>query len=117
LDLSGFKIIEQADQIGDEIWEEVILWKYFEKETIGKQLVRSADSVSANLSEAYGRYGYADRKRFAYYARGSLCETINWLQKSSKRGLIKAELGLKIQTELNLLSMRINAYIKYLKQH
>ena len=117
MDLSEFKIIDHRDRISGEIWEEVIHWKYFEKETIGKQLVRAADSISANLSEAYGRYGYADRKRFAYYARGSLCETINWLQKSSKRGLIKKELELKIQTEINLLSMRINAYIKHLKQH
>ena len=88
MDLQKFKIVDQADQIGDTIWEEVIQWKHFQKDTIGKQLVRAADSISANLSEAYGRYSYADRKRFAYYARGSLCETINWLQKSTKRGLI-----------------------------
>lgn len=117
MELGSFKIITQADHIGTTIWEEVIQWKHFEKETIGKQLVRAADSISANLSEAYGRYGYADRKRFAYYARGSLCETINWLQKSSKRGLINNDLELKIQTEINLLSLIINAYIKHLKQH
>jgi len=116
LDLGSFKIIEQADQIGSAIWEEVIHWKYFEKDTIGKQLVRAADSISANLSEAYGRYSYADRKRFAYYARGSLCETINWLQKSSKRGLIATETESDIQKEIQTLSLRINIYIKYLKQ-
>ena len=117
MDLSGFKIIDHADRISNEIWEEVIQWKYFEKDTIGKQLVRAADSISANLSEAYGRYGFADRKRFAFFSRGSLCETINCLQKSVNRGLIKTELEIKIQKEINLLSMRINAYIKHLKQH
>ena len=117
MDLGSFKIIQQADQIGTTIWEEVIQWKYFEKETIGKQLVRAADLISANLSEAYGRYGYADRNRFTYYARGSLCETINWLEKSLRRGLIKPELGSNLQSEISLLSMRINAYIKHLKQH
>jgi four helix bundle protein len=116
LDLSEFKIIEQADLIGDAIWEQVILWKYFEKETLGKQLVRAADSISANLSEAYGRYSFADRKRFAYYARGSLFETINWLQKSLQRGLIKAEKESLIQSELQTLSLRINVYIKHLRQ-
>jgi four helix bundle protein len=116
LDLSEFKIIGHADLIGDAVWEQVILWKYFEKDTIGKQLVRAADSISANLSEAYGRYSFADRKRFAYYARGSLCETINWLQKSSKRGLIETEVESAIQSELQVLSLRINVYIKHLKQ-
>jgi four helix bundle protein len=92
LDLSRFKIIEQADQISDKIWEEVVQWSYFEKDTIGKQLTRAADSISANLSESFGRYSFPDRKRFAYYARGSLCETINWLQKSQRRNLISDDL-------------------------
>jgi four helix bundle protein len=117
LDLREFKIVEHANQISGSIWEEVIHWKFFEKDTIGKQLVRASDSISANLSEAYGRYSYADRKRFAYYARGSLCETINWLQISGKRGLMNSELANTLQAELEVLSLRINAYIKYLKTH
>ncbi len=117
MDLQKFKIIEQANLIGEEIWEEVIQWKHFDKDTIGKQLVRAADSISANLSEAYGRFSYADRKRFAYYARGSLCETINWLQKSVKRKLLVSDKESRLQEELNILSYRINAYIKRLKDH
>ena len=117
MDLQKFKIIGQANQIGDSVWKEVILWNYFNKDTIGKQLVRAADSISANLSEAYGRYGYADRKRFAYYARGSLCETINWLQISQRRGLLGTEKESKLQEELGILSFRINTYIKRLKEH
>ncbi len=91
MDLRKFKIIDQANQIGD--------------------------SISANLSEAYGRFSYADRKRFAYYARGSLCETINWLQISSRRGLLANEKASKLQEELDILSFRINTYIKRLKEH
>jgi len=52
LDLSKFKIIDQAKQISESIWELIIQWNYFEKDTIGKQLVRAADSISANLSES-----------------------------------------------------------------
>jgi len=115
LDLREFKIIEHANQISGSIWEELINWKFFEKDTIGKQLVRASDSISANLSEAYGRFSYADRKRFAYYARGSLCETINWLQISAKRELIDSDLATRLQAELEALSYRINAYIKRLK--
>ena len=116
LDLKKFKIIEHADQIGSRIWDLVISWKHFEKDTLGKQMVRAADSISANLSEAYGRYGFADRKRFAYYARGSLCETLNWLEKSSERGLIETETAETLEAEIRTLSHRINTYIKHLKQ-
>ena len=104
MDLQKFKIIDQANQIGNSVWEEVILWNYFNKDTIGKQLVRAADSISANLSEAYGRYSYADRKRFAYYARGSLCETSNWLQKSLVRGLIVAEKEIRLRGKIGMKS-------------
>ena len=117
MDLGKFKIVDQANQIGESVWEEVILWNYFNKDTIGKQLVRAADSISANLSEAFGRFSYADRKRFAYYARGSLCETMNWVEISMKRGLISAEKGDNLRGELDILSYRINAYIKRLKDH
>ena len=117
MDLGKFKIIEHADLIGTKVWEIVIKWKYFERDTIGKQWVRAADSISANLSEAYGRYGYADRKRFAYYARGSLCETLTWLNKSLERRLIGAETAEILDSEIRSLSHRINTYIKHLKQH
>jgi four helix bundle protein len=36
----------------------VIKWDYFLKDTIGKQLVKAADSVAANLSEGFGRYHF-----------------------------------------------------------
>ncbi len=74
MDLSKFQLIEQANQVPGVIWEEVKQWNYFEKDTVGKQLVRAADSIAANLSEAHGRYSFPDRKRFAFYSRGSLCE-------------------------------------------
>ncbi len=115
LEPGKLEIILLADQLSDEIWKEVIQWRFFERDTIGRQLVRAVDSVSANLSEASGRYNYADRKRFAYFARGSLYETVNWLEKSSRRKLIDDEIVKKMLVEIQLLSRRLNAYIKALK--
>jgi four helix bundle protein len=115
LDLSRFNLIEQTCEFSNSIWEEVILWRIFERDTIGKQLVRSADSISANLSEAHGRYSYADRKRFAYFARGSLCETITWLNLSIARGIMEKEKGETLQSNLQLISRQINTYIHHLK--
>ena len=111
VDLNRFEIIKQANQVSDLIWEEVAHWQHFPKDTIGKQLVRAADSISANLSEAYGRFSFAERKRFSYYARGSLCETTNWMEKSISRGYFAPEKGNKILIQLQNLSCRINSYI------
>lgn len=38
----------------DEIWEIVNAWETFAKLTVGKQLVRSADSIGANIAEGTG---------------------------------------------------------------
>jgi four helix bundle protein len=110
-------MIEDADMIGRFVWEEVRTWGIFEQDTLGKQMVRSADSISANLSEAYGRYSIPDRKRFAYIARGSLCETINWISKSIERKLINKESGQVLMEALENLSIRLNAYIKSMNNH
>ena len=64
-----------ANEIAEQIWNNVVRWKSFEKNTLGKQIVKSADSIAANISEGYGRYYYKDNIRFCYYAIGSLAET------------------------------------------
>jgi four helix bundle protein len=116
MDLSSFKLLGFANQISDLIWEEVILWDYFKKDTIGKQVVRSADSISANLSESYGRYTFPDRKRFIFYARGSLCETITWIEKAISRELISEDKGKEIIQNLQKLSVFLNRQIKSLNE-
>jgi hypothetical protein len=46
--LEDLKIYDMAMQLGDEVWEIVIKWDYFQKDTVGKQWVKSVDSVAAN---------------------------------------------------------------------
>lgn len=52
--LEEFKVYQASMQIGEEVWSMVGKWDYFSKDTIGKQLVRSTDSIAANLSEGFG---------------------------------------------------------------
>ena len=68
--------------LAETIRSSVLTWEYFHKDKIGKQLVRSADSIAANLSEGFGRYHYKENKQFCYYARGSLFETKTWIEKA-----------------------------------
>lgn len=98
--------------ISEKLWEIVSLWSDFEKDTIGKQIVRSADSVSANISEGYGRYHFKDSRNFFYYARGSLCETITWLKKAESRKLINDNDYLELYNQCIRLSVKLNNFIK-----
>jgi four helix bundle protein len=77
--LEDLQVYQLAMDIGEKVWELVIEWDYFAKDTIGKQLVRAADSIAANLSEGFGRFYYKENRQFCYYSRGSLYETLTWL--------------------------------------
>ena len=104
-----------AEDLSDRIWEICIRWDYFAKDTIGKQLVRAADSISANLAEGHGRYHFNDRLKYCYYARGSLEETKSWISKAIRRNLFKTEIS-EINHAIELLPKKLNAYIKSIKK-
>jgi four helix bundle protein len=103
-------------EIGDEVWGLVHPWGFFPKDTIGKQLVRAADSVAANISEGYGRYHTNDSKRFYYYARASLYETRTWLRKAHTRSLIDDEIHATLQSDIETLAVKLNKWIQVHKQ-
>ena len=48
--LDDFQVYQLAMELGEEVWKIVVKWDYFCKDTIGKQLVKAADSIAANLS-------------------------------------------------------------------
>mgnify|MGYP005657470431 FL=1 len=113
--LSKLNIYNDSMKLSNKIWDIVNVLDYFVKDTIGKQLVRSADSISANISEGYGRYSFKENIWFLYYSRGSLYETITWINKATRRGIIKTDRGNLIEMNLTVLLKMQNVYIKNLK--
>ena len=74
-DFTELRVYRLAERIADEVWRMVRCWDRLAQETVGKQLIRSIDSVGANLAEGTGRGSYQDHRRFILIARGSLYET------------------------------------------
>ena len=66
----------------------VATWSSFDRWSVGMQLVRSMDSVGANIAEGVGRGHPADQRRFFLIARGSLYEVEHWLDLAAQRKLI-----------------------------
>ena len=108
-DLEVYKI---SMEIGEKVWKIVTCWNYFERDTIGNQLVKSADSIAANLSEGFGRYHFKDKKNFSYYSRGSLYETKTWLEKAYDRNLLDENDFSYFKEKINLTGKLLNGYIK-----
>jgi len=112
MNVDDLKVYELSMQLGEKVWKIVIEWNYFEKETIGKQLVRAVDSVAANLSEGFGRYHFKEKKNFSYYSRGSLYETKTWIVKAQNRGLIIEKDFTDFKKDINFIGKMLNNYIK-----
>ena len=110
--LEELRIYQLAMEIGEIVWVQVQKWDYFSKDTIGKQLVRSVDSVASNLSEGFGRYHFKETKQFGYYSRGSLYETKTWLTKAHNRKLLNDENFRTLMKEISSLGKQLNKYIK-----
>ena len=75
-------------------------------------MVRSADSVGANIAEGTGRGSFVDNRRFVKMARGSLYETRHWLRRSYRRGLLTSEEVEGIKPLIAELAPRLNAYLR-----
>ena len=106
--LDELQVYQLSMEIGEKIWGIVKDWNYFEKDTIGKQLVRVADSVAANLSEGFGRFHFKEAKNFSYYSRGSLYETKTWLTKAKNRNLINEKDFTNFEKEINIIGIKLN---------
>ncbi|MBN3909239.1 MAG: four helix bundle protein [Nostoc sp. NMS1] len=79
------QVYQLSEQLADDIWNIVGGWNFFAKDTIGKQIVRSADSIGANIAEGVGRGSFQENRRFIKIARGSLNETQHWLRRAYTR--------------------------------
>lgn len=64
--LEDLEIYKISMEIGDVVYDIVSGWNQFDKDTLGKQLVKAADSMALNISEGYGRFYYKENKNFCY---------------------------------------------------
>jgi four helix bundle protein len=105
-------IYQLAVEISDKIWAKVIIWPSFPRNSLGYQLVKSSDSIGANIAEGFGRFHFAENRQFVRISRGSLYETRHWLQRAYRRGLLEEKEIKELFTLLNELAPRLNALYK-----
>jgi four helix bundle protein len=110
--LEDLQVYQISMKLADEVHDLILEWDNFHKYSTGTQLLDAADSISANISEGYGRFHFKDHKNFLYFSRGSLSETKTWLTKAANRKLISEEKYNDLMTRYNSLGIKLNNYIK-----
>ncbi len=106
------EVYQLAEELADAIWNIVLKWDILARDTIGKQLIRAADSIGANIAEGSGRDSPCDTRRFLRIARGSLMETQHWLPRAFRRKLLTPGQIEALQTPMDKLPLKLNAFLK-----
>jgi len=86
-DLVAYK---RAVALADQLHAVVPRWSALYQRSVGAQLLRAADSVGANIAEAFGRWHRTDQRRLLYIARGSAYETQHWIARAETQRLLPA---------------------------
>jgi four helix bundle protein len=111
-DFENLEVYRLAEELADQVWDIVNRWKFFPRDTVGKQLTKAADSIGANIAEGTGRGAYQDNRRFVRIGRGSLTETKHWHRRAYRRNLLGQAETDRLKTILDELSPRLNAYLR-----
>ena len=106
------QVYQLSEKLADSVWAIVVTWNAFAKDTVGKQIVRAADSIGANISEGSGRGSLQDNRRFVRMARGSLYETIHWLRRSYVRKLLSQRETTQLRLLVEELTPKLNAFLR-----
>jgi four helix bundle protein len=106
------RVYQRSEELADLVWDIVLNWQPLAKDTVGKQIIRAADSIGANIAEGYGRGSYQENRRFVRIARGSLYETRHWLRRAHRRRLLTDEQKQQLHAVIDNLGPALNAYLK-----
>lgn len=100
-----------------EIYKITATFPKEEKYGLGAQMRDSANSVIANIAEAYGRYYFADKARVLYISRGECEETRSHLRVTLGLNYVDEKVFAYLDKEYEGLSKGISSFIRTLKKY
>jgi four helix bundle protein len=86
-----------------------------EKFNLDIQIRKASVSITANISEGYGRYHYKEGIQFYRISRGSLYELKDRLLSSNDFGYINNELIQEGENLIESAKILLNGYINFIK--
>jgi four helix bundle protein len=113
--IEDLEVYKLAREISQGAWKIYINLDWRTKKIMGDQFINAIDSIGGNIAEGFGRFHYLDRNKFNYNARGSLIESLHWLNLLYEREKIDEKLFKNLNQKLKRLSVKLNNYISSTK--
>ncbi|MCL4391850.1 four helix bundle protein [Patescibacteria group bacterium] len=111
MELGDLEVYKLARIISGKGWALYEQFDWRTRKVIGDQFITAIDSIAANVAEGFGRFHYLDRNKFNYNARGSLFESIHWVDVLKERGIVDGKKAEDLVGDLRNLLVRLNGYI------
>lgn len=110
------KVWQEAREFRKEISTVIKKFPDYEKYKLTDQLMRSSRSITANISEGYGRFHYQENIQFCRQSRGSLMESLDHLVCALDEGYINQSTFDQLERHYTRIAKMLNGYIAYLKK-
>ena len=115
-EIHEMEVYRLAERLSDMVWNTYDSWDFKAQKTMGIQIIRSSDSIAANIAEGYGRYHFQENIQFCRISRGSMYETQDHLITCLDNEYIAQE-EYKSIWDISENAIRVlDGYIRYLKK-
>lgn len=99
------------EECSDECRKSIERWSPFDRDTLGKQLMRAVESIGFNLVEADGRFTANDGLNRLIIARGSAREARLGIEKARRRGIMDLDVSERLVSQMTSGLKQLNRFI------
>ncbi|MFZ0960964.1 MAG: four helix bundle protein [Terriglobia bacterium] len=111
-DFKDLEVWKVSRELRQEIYKLAKSLPEFERYALANQLRRAAISVTANVAEGFGRFGYQENAQFCRQARGSLYELRDHLTTCVDAGYAPVAEGRRVDRIAQRATQVLNGYLR-----
>jgi four helix bundle protein len=111
-DFKDLEVRKTARELRRELYRMAKDLPDIEKFGLASQIRRAAVSVTANLAEGYGRFGYQENAQMCRQARGSLYELRDHLTTCVDEGYLGPAEGERLDALIQSVTRLLNGYLR-----
>lgn len=111
-DFKDLEVWKTARELRRELYKMAKGLPDFEKFSLASQIRRAAVSVTANIAEGYGRFGYQENAQMCRQARGSLYEVRDHLTTCVDEGYLETAEGARLDALVQSVTRLLNGYLR-----
>jgi four helix bundle protein len=111
-DFKDLQVWKAARELRREAYELAEALPDYEKFGLAGQIRRAATSVTANIAEGFGRFGYQENAQMCRQARGSLYELRDHLTTCVDEGYINLAEGKRLDALAQTVARLLNGYLR-----